>query len=305
MYDHRTDWFKNAHFGTFMHFLPGDPRTLALVDQFDVNALAKQLHEIGAKYFVITLGQNSGYFNSPNAEYDRMTGYAPGERCSHRDLPHDLAQALRHYGIKLMLYLPAQTPNRDVKAQRAFGLREGPDDQPIDIEFAHKWAQVIQEWANRYGSSVAGWWFDGCYQHVGFNESIAQIYRDAVRHGNPRAIVAFNPGVEVIRWTQAEDYTAGELNDPPSAIPTGRWLDGAQWHALTFIGSSWGQRDTRLTDAQWIDWARQVVAHEGVFTLDMGPNYDPAAGPIGSISPGQFEQAKAIGQAIQTEARKE
>ena len=189
-----TDWFKDARYGAFMHFLPGDDRQLSQVKDFDVAFLAKQLEEAGARYFVITLGQNSGYFISPNATYDRFTGYAAGERYSTRDLPLDLFNALQPRGIKLMLYLPCQVPNQDARAQRAFGLREGPADQPLSIEFARKWAEVIQEWADRYGDKVAGWWFDGGYQHIHFNEAIAQVYEKAVKHGNPKAIATYNPG---------------------------------------------------------------------------------------------------------------
>ena len=96
-----------------------------------------------------------------------------------------------------MLYLPCQTPNEDARAQQAFGIRQGAGDQPIDLEFARKWAQVIQEWSDRYGAKVAGWWFDGGYSHVGFKEAVARIYADAAKHGNPQAIVTFNPGVQV------------------------------------------------------------------------------------------------------------
>src|SRR5690606_3457276 len=125
-----------------------------------------------------------------------------------RDLPLDLHQALAPRGIRLMLYLPCQVPNRDVRAQAAFGLDQGPKDQPIDSGFAHKWAEVIREWADRYGDKVSGWWFDGAYEHVRFHEEIAQIYTAAVRHGNPDAIVTFNPGVRLIRYTESEDYAA-------------------------------------------------------------------------------------------------
>jgi len=44
------------------------------VDGFDVNGLADQLASVGAGYYVITLGQNSGYFCSPNAAYDGFVG---------------------------------------------------------------------------------------------------------------------------------------------------------------------------------------------------------------------------------------
>ena len=148
---------------------------------------------------MFTLGQNSGWFNAPNAAYDRITGYQPGERCATRDLPLDLYRALHAKGIRLMLYLPCQTPNRDIRAQKAFGLPQGPKDQPIDLAFAKQWAEVIHEWSARYGDKVSGWWFDGGYQHIRFNEDIARVYADAVKRGNPNAIVTFNPGIKLIR----------------------------------------------------------------------------------------------------------
>ena len=128
---------------------------------------------------------------------------------------------------------------------------------------------------------VAGWWFDGGYAQVGFNDSIAQIYAAAVKHGNPKAIVTFNPGVQLIRWTKAEDYTAGELNEPFKVVPRSRWVEGSQWHAFTFLGPSWSHRDTRFSTEKWASWVRAVVAHEGVVTLDMGPNWNPQEGPMG------------------------
>jgi lysophospholipase L1-like esterase/alpha-L-fucosidase len=293
-----TDWFRDAKYGVFMHFLPGDAAGLARVREFDVEHLARQLESAGARYFVLTLGQNSGFFNSPNVAYDRWTGYAAGERCSTRDLPLDLYRVLNPKGIRLMLYLPCQTPNADKRAQKAFGLPEGQRDQPINLEFAKKWAEVIQEWSDRYGDKVAGWWFDGGYKWIHFSEEIAQVYAAAVKHGNPNAIVTFNPGVSLIRHTQAEDYTAGELNEPFDVLPTSRWVDGSQWHALTYLGSQWSARDTRHPAEQWAKWVSTAVSKGGVVTLDMGPNWDPQAGPIGSLALAQLEQVQAIQAAV-------
>ena len=193
-----------------------------------------------------------------------------------------------------MLYLPCQVPNRDPRAQRAFGLPEGPQDQPIDETFARKWAEVIHAWSARYGDKVSGWWFDGGYQRIHFNEAIAALYADAVKRGNPNAIVTFNPGVRLIRYTKAEDYTAGELNEPWKVVPTSRWVDGSQWHALTYLGTTWGRRDSRRPDADWIAWVGSVVAKGGAVTLDMGPNHDPAAGPVGAFCDAHANQFKAI-----------
>jgi hypothetical protein len=293
---HRTDWLMDARLGIFMHVLPPDAASLAKIDNFDVEALARQLGRARARYLVLTLGQNSGFFNAPNAAYDRKTGYRPGERCSRRDLPLELHRALQPMGIRLMLYLPCQTPNEDARAQKAFGLPQGAKDQPIDARFAREWAEVIHEWSARYGDKVAGWWFDGGYAQVRFDEEIAGLYADAVKRGNPAAIVTFNPGVELVRHTRAEDYTAGELNEPFSVVPSSRWVEGSQWHALTYLGSGWGQRDTRYPTGRWRDWFLKVVAKGGVATFDLGPNWDPKAGPIGSLAGAQVEQVRSVGE---------
>ena len=285
----------DAKVGAFMHFLPG-ASTFPLVEKFDVPAVAKQLADSGVRYFVFTLGQNSGYMNAPNAAYDAVAGYAPGERCSKRDLPRELATALKPYGIRFMLYLPCQTPNGDLRAVHAFGLPETPlhGDRKIDVAFAQKWADVIREWSDRYAEAVSGWWFDGGYGQVGFNAEIARAYAAAVRHGNPQAVVTFNPGVSLKRWTDSEDFTAGELNEPFTHPCAGRWLDGSQWHVLTFLGKTWGKRDTRYTGEEWAKWVGSVTAKGGVVTLDLGPNYDASLAPVGTFSEGQLKQLRTI-----------
>jgi hypothetical protein len=293
-----TDWMAEAKVGAFMHFLPG-AHTFDTVGRFDVPAVTRQLAESGARYFVFTLGQNSGYMNAPNAAYDAAAGFRPGERCAARDLPLELAAALKPHGIRLMLYLPCQTPNRDLQAIKAFGLPEEPlnRDRRIDLAFARRWAEVIREWSERYGESVSGWWFDGGYAHIGFNDEIARVYADAAKRGNPRAVVTFNPGVSLKRWTAAEDYTAGELNEPFKHVCEGRWLEGSQWHVLTYLGQTWGKRDTRYPDGQWAEWVAAVTAAGGCVTFDLGPNDDAAAAPVGTFDAAQLRQLRAAAAA--------
>lgn len=294
-----TDWFKDAHYGVLIHFLPGDAKGLELLNQFDVDALAGQLEAIGAKYLVFTMGQYSGYYNAPSAALDKLVGYAPGERCSKRDLPLDLHRALNAKGIKLMLYVTCQVGYEDARAQAAFGLPQGKQDQPLNFGAVDKWAEVIKEWSDRYGDKVAGWWFDGGYPHLNFDESMAETYADAAKHGNPKAIVSLSATLGPQRAFEAADFTAGEINDPFSVLPASRWQEGSQWHVLTYIGSNWAKRDTRFAAEQWANWAAKVAAKGGVVTLDMGPNYDPNAGPIGALAETQMAQVKAIKAALE------
>lgn len=42
----------------------------------------------------------------------------------------------------------------------------------------------------------------------------------------------------------------------------------------------------------------EVAAHDGVFMLDMGPNWNSEMGPIGALASGQMDQVKAIKAAL-------
>lgn len=69
-------------------------------------------------------------------------------------------------------------------------------------------------------------------------------------------------------------------------------------HALTYLGGNWSQRNTRYPPENWAKWIKDVVAHEGVVTLDMGPNWNPQAGPIGTLAEAQMNQVKEIRTAL-------
>ena len=285
-----TDWFHEAKWGIMACYLAdplaasggGKGKDFVLdseswnkqVDSFDVKGLADQLQEIGVKYYLITLGQNSGHYCSPNATYDKIVGIATS-KCSRRDLIADLYKELEPRDIKLILYLPCQVPNRDVLAQKAFNLTQGSKDQPIGIEFAGKWAEVIHDWSSRYGNKVAGWWFDGAYEWVGFNDEIAEIYTEAVKRGNPNAIIAFNPGVKnpIAAVTEHEDYTAGEIaKEMPICserfvIYKGKEI---QYHIMSYLGKGWGVGDRpRYSTNKLIEYTRCTTDGGGVVTWDV------------------------------------
>src|SRR5713101_656130 len=164
----RAAWMKQAKWGVMTHYLAdwiARPEKMTverwnnLIDRFDVETLAKQLESAGAGYYQITIGQNSGFYLSPNATYDRLVGMEPS-KCSRRDLVADLYEALHKRGIRLMVYLPSGAPAGDAKAAAALEWRNGPYP---NREFQLKWEQIISEWSERWGKKVSGWWFDGCY----------------------------------------------------------------------------------------------------------------------------------------------
>ena len=77
---HRADWLHGCGWGVFTHYLPlnRDPPTPgspawnktgaaawnAIVDSFNATHLAEQLSSVGACYYFITIGQDSGWCES-------------------------------------------------------------------------------------------------------------------------------------------------------------------------------------------------------------------------------------------------
>jgi F5/8 type C domain len=280
-----TDWMRDAKYGNFIHWWWGSTMSTS---SFDTNGLANDLALGQPGYLIFTLGQNTGYYNSPNTKYNTYSGYAPGVRTSSRDLPNDLHNALSTKGIKLMLYLPSSPANCDAQAAQGFGYTPSVsgancNDGPVSLSTAQKWAEVIQEWSDRYGSKVAGWWFDGAYSwrfsSAGEREQVFQLYANAAKHGNPNSIVAFNPGEGAgafIHYTDNEDYTAGEMVNLFGITPSSRWLNGSQWHELTYLAANWANGTARYNATDVGNHIKNnIVPNGGVITMDVATDFAP------------------------------
>ena len=294
----RTEWFKRCGWGVFTHYLVDKDVTAEewnrQVDAFDVRRLADQLASIGAKYYFMTIGQNSGHFCAPNATYDEIVRVQPS-KCSQRDLISDLYDALEPRGIVLLVYLPSGAPAHDAIAMQRLewewgfegGWPAGGGTGTFNkartgkrlAAFQLKWEAVIREWSLCWKAKVEGWWIDGCY----FSD---EMYRHpdppnfsslagAFRAGNHDAIVAFNPGVlvPVVRLTEHEDYTAGEIANalPVHGVyrPLKPTVDGAQFHILTFLGQAWCNPAPRFSDEMVIGYTKHIIEHGGVITWDV------------------------------------
>jgi ribosomal protein S18 acetylase RimI-like enzyme len=287
-----TDWFQQCGWGVFTHYLGAAGMSAdewnRQVDAFDVEALARDLADVGAPYYTITIGQNSGHYCAPNPTYDALTGSAAragaASKCSRRDLVADLYEALAPHGIQLLVYLPSGAPTMDPDAcaalQWEWGFEGGwPHDGPRTgkrlAEFQTKWEAICRDWSLRWGSHVRGWWIDGCYFADEMYRALEApnfcSFAAALKAGNPDSLVAFNPGVltPVICHSEYEDYTAGEIAE---ALPTcpGRWVDGAQYHVLSYLGSSWCAGPVpRFPNALVTAYTRYLLSRGGVITWDV------------------------------------
>jgi hypothetical protein len=306
-----TDWFKDAGVGVMVHFLQavyasegGSEEWNEIVNGFDVELFAENCLEAGAGYVMFALGQNDGYYCSPNSAYDSVVGTAPGDLCSHRDLPADLFEALDKRGIRMMVYLPGNPPIRNQKATEGFKYSFGKDS-PTSQYTQARWEAVIREWSLRYGNKLSGWWFDGMYRggiiETRSDMSLAHnisTHTLAAKAGNFNSIVTYNYGVDKIQSNSPyDDYSAGEESHIDQ-IPESRWVvDGVQWFLFTYLGDWWSKGGTRFNANDLTAWAKKVFQKEGVICFDIH------ADKSGAIDPDQILQVRAVREIFNEKAQ--
>lgn len=294
----KTDWFVKAGYGVFVHYLEGMQNNPAqihslgkgsswdeCVRDFDTERFADTMAEAGAGYVIFTVMQISRHMIAPNATFDRITGYKPGEACATRDLIEDLYVSLNRRGIPLMLYWTGDGPRADAKAGPAYGC-----GTPVSKEFVQKWADTFREYGERYGDKIAGIWCDGSYSFIGYDDEKLGILAEGLRAGNPNRIIALNPGVDplVKAYTPHEDYTCGEQNKFFD-MPAGRFLNGEQWHILSFLsGTWWGAPGVGYAKADLAEYVFDVNQRGGVVSVDVLLFRD------GSLDRSQVETLKAV-----------
>lgn len=285
----RAHWLAEGRFGIMVHYLispPGDSTEARAgafnetVNGFNLDAFMAQVGATGADWLIFTIGQNTGYYCSPNAYLDER---APGHT-SQRDLLLEIARACEARGIRLIAYLPSETSGQSEEIQRA--LAWDPADQS---EFQRRYTRFVAEYGARLGELMDGWWFDGCYTWDVFPNSTYDwpLWFEAARQGNPDRVVCFNDGAfcigNIAPVTPLEDYHAGEVHflwdgktaidherPPVTWMPEGPFIEGVRTHALLPIYSTFeGGRPYIYSDWQLFKWVDDFRAAGGAVTLNL------------------------------------
>lgn len=297
-----TEWFKSAGVGVMLHFLKavftpegGSKEYNEVVNNFDVELFSENCKEAGANYVIFALGQNDGYYCSPNHTYDSIVGIAPGTLCSNRDLPADLFKALDKRGIKMMFYLPGNPPIGNGLVSQKFKYTY-KHDSPTSQFTQDCWEGVIREWSLRYGQSLSGWWFDGMYRggiietrsDMSLSHNIS-THTLAAKAGNYNGLVTYNYGVDTIQSNSPyDDYSAGEESQIVQ-VPRNRWVvDGVQWFLFTYLGEWWGRDGMRFKTEELVNWSENVFEKDGVICFDIHTD------KRGAIEPDHIRQVQAV-----------
>jgi hypothetical protein len=280
--EHRAEWMAKGSYGIMTHYFPTPvgktPEELTAdfnrkIDAFDLDYFMKEFGASKADWLIFTIGQNTGYFNSPNAWLDsRAPGFTPK-----RDLMLEIARAVKSRGKRFIIYISAQapqkfapeTPDTIVEVQKAFAWN--PDNL---APFYDRYLEFVKVYSLKFGKLADGWWFDGCYPQTHKDNSVWPSWIAAARAGNPDAAVAFNDGAFCVGKEKPvsplQDYHAGEVHlleggkirfdflggldtyvnaeghlvmpsaktPPKFYMPTSQYVDGVQWHALVPVDST-------------------------------------------------------------------
>jgi hypothetical protein len=304
----KTDWMFRAKVGISTHYSGNRDNVDEMARQFNVEKVAEQLAQVGAGWFLFTLHHQEWTMMAPNSIYDHIIGSS--DFTSKRDLPLDLSNALLPKGIKLMLYVNLRL---DPRSNCPEEVRDSMGGWPVSDELISNVADVYREFSIRYGNKISGWWVDGAwmseFKQNQYRENWFETIANALRAGNPNAIVAFNPGLidyfgiiwydRLSRYSPQNDYTAGEMQSL-DFVPDNRWIQGAQCHLWTYLGDSWNRSGLRFDNDEISDYAKKVTANGGVMTFEVGTRGTPPESNsiLGEIDPMQVRQVQFIIESI-------
>jgi hypothetical protein len=319
-----TGWMSEGKYGIFMHYqyrillghsirtkppFPNPSQMTAqewnrFVDRFDVNGFAEQMVEGKVSWVIFCLDDH--YFAwpcAPNQAFSDYTGYAPGEKCSRRDLILDVAEALKAKGVKVICYFaglngymkePKVSAGLSDEATGRGGVNE---KSPPSAEGRKRRLAVLKEYADRYQGKIAGWWFDGMER--GTYQAEPNDWREIhsiVHSANPKAVIAFSYGAneQACLCKGVDDYTGGDTWSKqdlnrflPKFLPS---QEGILWHGKIYCGNVYhGQGDAnQFTDRELIDWINACHRQGGVCTLDWP--FDPNTGLLKDFGIAQLKR---------------
>ncbi|RKP54439.1 hypothetical protein D7Z26_13905 [Cohnella endophytica] len=293
----KTD-FMSGKYGIFQHYRynynglgGGLSNWNSQINSFNVNTWANNVAAEGVSWVMFTVGQGQGYYVSPNSKYDSvLTSWGLPARSPNRDLINELADAMHARGIKFFAYFVGDAngdQHMDPDGRKAMlqsnTLADANGNWVLNQTFRDNTIGIVQEWANRWGTKIDGWFIDGIGE---WPDADKTRYINTLKAPNPNTVVTLNAGSFGIQSTK-QDYVAGEIFTTivGAPVPTSRWgTGGMQWHGCYYLGGGWGGGGVDNPDSTIIDYTRSVLTKGGAFT------WDQFVGTTGNFDQGQYNQ---------------
>ncbi len=326
--DERTDWYRAAKFGMFIHW---GPYSLASVEaswpimvpkswgiseadyrglpkrfnpaKFDPDSFVDLARAAGQRYMVFTTKHHDGFcmFDSSYTNY-KITNTPYG-----KDIVAQLAQACEKRGMPLGFYYSPPDMTHPGFRDTSKLARENWNGEPSRPEwplYLDYMELQLTELLTRYGS-VALIWFDGLNMQSKYD---GVRFLDLIHKLQPKTLVNDRLGVDADYETPEQfiptaiptkgikltgiDPKVSEKLKPTIPSPEDFWL----WETCMTIGNTWAYNanDHEYKSSQvLIRSLVEVASRGGNFLLNVGPR------PDGTIQPEFQERLRAIGEWLQ------
>jgi len=295
-----SNWFNSQGYGFWVHGfyqLDGNPNAtqgLTNASEWQVNTetFASNVQSMGGTYVVLSVGGfGVKWLHAPNAKYRGYTGYAQNQADINRDLILDLSNSLNARGIRLYLYVNAQGPFNDAQARSGLGMGS---DLKVNTTFIQRWADCVQEFSDRYGSRISGYFIDHDYTSIGYTTpNLINPIISACRHGNPNALVALNHDSSRTIGNGQQTMEFGEVQDPATQYEPCEFRDGMYSHLNSWTGpAGWTSRGCRYSNDQMRNLLQNAIVHGNCVSMEIIPDTS------GWVDGAQRSQFQAIQSAI-------
>jgi len=289
--DARTQWFREAKFGMFIHWGPYAvigrhewARHIFQIPQaeydkyarrfnpvnYDPNAWVDLAKNAGARYIVITSKHHDGFsiYRSKVSDYDMEITPYPGDPLKM------LANVCRWKGMRLGYYHSIMDWHHpDYRPRRAWES-PNPNEGGNLLRYIEFMKAQIRELLTEYGP-VAVMWFDGEWEHTLSKTNKEMEIYNFIRSLSPNTLI--NDRLFERRPGNPADFGTPEQYVPATGI---RSPDGKPilWEAcVTINNDSWGYNkyETEFkTTRDLIRMLIEVVSKGGNLLLNVGPTPD-------------------------------
>jgi len=308
--DARMEWFRDAHFGMFVHWglysaaegvwegkdyggsaewiqstanIPADIYAARLTPLFKpkkdfAKEWAKTAKNAGCRYVIFTSRHHEGF-----ALHDSKTTTFDGMDVTGRDLFKEIVTALHEQGLRVGVYfslLDWHHPDAYVEhgLPSPGNVKNESRDNAKYVDYMYKKAE---EMFSNYGPIDVVWWDYSSEEIQGEKWGASKLVAMVKKH-HPNIIM----NNRLYAFQKNDEYTRanGDLVTPEQHIPeTG--FKGMDWESCMTMNGTWGySRNNQRwgTSKQLIRNMIDIVSKGGNYLLNVGPMFDGSI-PVKSI----------------------
>lgn len=308
--ERRTEWFKEARFGMFLHWglyaIPARGEWVKSTEKittkeynkyfeefdpvrYNPREWAKCAKEAGMKYAVLTTKHHDGFclFDSAYTDYK-----STNTKCR-RDLVSEYVEAFREEGIKIGFYyslLDWHHPDYPHYGDRQHPMRDNEEFKGVK----HNWENYITYFHNQVSELLTNYgkidliWFDFSYDNerlagTEFEHMSGQTWRATelvtmMRKLQPDIIIDNRLGGDARK--EDPDLHSGDFVSPECMMPSTGELDvlgrPVPWELCLTLNENWGYAKNKPWDYKTTEnvlhMLVECVSKNGNMLINVGPN---------------------------------